>query len=238
MFISAINFSLHYETLHGNLKAIVKNSELRLYAAIALFSIILVSININPLFNYNFSESIRQSAFQVTSILSTTGYTTSDYDIWPEFSKMVLFLLMFFGGCAGSTGGGMKHIRILIILKVIKREFYKLIHPNAVIAIRVGGKPVPEDLIQNILGFVLLYLFIFIIVSLLLLTQGLDMMSSLSAAAATLGNIGPGFGAIGPAVNYADLTGFSKVLLTACMLIGRLEIYTLIILLVPTFWKQ
>ena len=123
-------------------------------------------------------ESIRQSAFQVTSLISTTGYATVDYNIWPDFSKAILLLLMFFGGCAGSTGGGIKHIRILVILKMIKREFYKLIHPHAVITIRVGGKPVSEELLHNIVAFVLLYLIIFILASLLLLTQGLDMLAA------------------------------------------------------------
>lgn len=238
MFICAINFSLHYEVLHRNYKALINNSEFRFYAVIVLTSIILIAVNVYPLFDNNPLESIRQSAFQVTSLISTTGYATVDYNIWPDFSKAILLLLMFFGGCAGSTGGGIKHIRILVILKMIKREFYKLIHPHAVITIRVGGKPVSEELLHNIVAFVLLYLIIFILASLLLLTQGLDMLSSISAAAAALGNIGPGFGLVGPAGNYGDLSNFSKVLLIACMLIGRLEIYTLTVLFVPTFWKQ
>ena len=238
MLICAVNFSLHYEILHGKFKALIKDSEFRFYAGIVLASIILITININPIFNHDLLESIRQSTFQVASVVSTTGFATVDYNTWPDFSKMILFLLMFFGGCAGSTGGGIKHIRILVILKMIRREFYKLIHPNAIITIRIGGKAVSEELIQNIVGLVMLYLIIFIVVSLLLLTQGLDMVSSVSAAAATLGNIGPGFGIVGPAGNYADLTTFSKILLIACMLIGRLEIYTLTVLLVPAFWKH
>ncbi|NLX71332.1 MAG: TrkH family potassium uptake protein [Clostridiales bacterium] len=238
MFICAINFSLHYEILHGNFKALIKDSEFRFYIGIVLTSIILVTINIYPLFDYNLRESIRQSAFQVASVISTTGYATVDYNTWPDFSRMILLLLMFFGGCAGSTGGGIKHIRILVILKMIRRELYKLIHPHAVISIRVGGKPVSEDLLQNIVGFVLLYLIIFTTASLSLLTQGLDIMSSVSAVVSALSNIGPGFGLVGPASNYADLTGISKIILIACMLIGRLEIYTLIVLFVPTFWKR
>jgi len=238
MLICAVNFSLYYEVLHGNFKALIKDSEFRFYVGVVLTSIILITININPIFSYDLSESIRQSTFQVASVISTTGFATVDFNTWPDFSKMILFLLMFFGGCAGSTGGGIKHIRILVILKMIRREFYKLIHPNAIITIRIGGKAVSEELIQNIVGLVMLYLIIFIVVSLLLLTQGLDMVSSVSAAAATLGNIGPGFGIVGPAGNYADLTTFSKILLIACMLIGRLEIYTLTVLLVPAFWKH
>ncbi|NLO82698.1 MAG: TrkH family potassium uptake protein [Clostridiales bacterium] len=238
MLFCAINFSLHYEALHGNFKALIKDSEFRFYAGIVLCSITLIAINIYPLFDYNVMESIRQSTFQVASVISTTGYATVDYNTWPDFSKMILFLLMLFGGCAGSTGGGIKHIRILVLFKIIRREFYKLIHPHAVITIRVGGKPVSEDLLQNIVSFVLLYLIILILVSLLLLTQGLDMMSSISATVAALSNIGPGFGLVGPASNYADLSGISKIILTACMLIGRLEIYTLTILFVPTFWRQ
>ena len=238
MLICAVNFSLYHEVLHGNFKALIKDSEFRFYAGVTLTSIVLITININPIFNYDLSESIRQSTFQVASVISTTGFATVDFNTWPDFSRMILLLLMFFGGCAGSTGGGIKHIRILVSLKMIKREFYKLIHPNAIITIRIGGKAVSEELIQNIVGLVMLYLIIFIVVSLLLLTQGLDMVSSVSAAAATLGNIGPGFGIVGPAGNYADLTTFSKILLIACMLIGRLEIYTLTVLLVPAFWKH
>lgn len=238
MLVCSVNFSLYYDVLHGNFKTLLKDREFRFYVAIVVGSIILITINVNPFFNFNIGESIRHSTFQVASVISTTGYATLDYDVWPAFSKMILFLLMFFGGCAGSTAGGIKHIRFLIVFKIIKREFYRLIHPNAVISVRIGDKPIAEDTLQNVVGFILLYIIIFTIVSVILLTQGMDIISSTSAVAATLSNIGPGFGAVGPAMNYADLTNLTKILLTACMILGRLEIYTLLVIFIPTFWKH
>ncbi len=139
-------------------------------------------------------------------MVTTTGFTTVDYEQWPELSKMVLFLLMFMGGCAGSTGGAIKQIRVLLIIKAVKRKLKRLIHPKAVLPIVVADSPVPEETVDDILVFTLFYLLIFIVVSMLLLTQGMDMLSSTSAVAATLGNVGPGFGLVGPTTNFADLT--------------------------------
>jgi len=145
---------------------------------------------------------------------------------------------MFFGGCAGSTGGAIKHIRILIVFKYIKRELYKLIHPKSVISVKIGGQNVPENVINNVIAFVLIYVLIFVSFSLILLTQNMDLLSSTSAVAATLGNIGPGFGIVGPALNYSGLTNITKILLCLAMILGRLEIYTILILFTPFFWKD
>ena len=161
-----------------------------------------------------------------------------DYEFWPSMSRMILFLLMFFGGSAGSTGGAIKQIRILLILKYVNREISRLIHPRAVIPIRIGGKTVPESVMQNVVGFVLLYMVLFCLASLALTSQGMDLISSTGAVAATIGNIGPGFGLVGPAQNYAGLTDLTKVILTFCMLLGRLEVYTILILFMPSFWKK
>lgn len=238
MFAAGINFSLYYDVIHGNFKTLLRDREFQFYSFVIFLAVVFITVNVNELFDHNLIESIRQSAFQVTSLITTTGYATVDYEVWPDFSKMILFLLMFIGGCSGSTGGAIKNIRILLVFKIIKRELYKLIHPKAVIAVKVGNKAVPEEVLQNVVGFVLLYILIFVGVSIVLLTQGMDLLSSTSAVAATLGNIGPGFGLVGPAMNYAHLTGFTKLLLTACMILGRLEIYTILILVIPAFWRS
>jgi len=237
MFIAGVNFSLYYDALLGNFKTLLNDREFQFYFAVIIVSTLLITININGTLN-NLFLSLRQSSFQVASIVSTTGFTTMDYSVWPEFSKMILFILMFFGGSAGSTGGAIKHIRILIVFKYIKREFTKLIHPNSVVSIRLGGKPVPENIVQNVISFVLIYFVIFVVFSLILLTQNLDLISSTSAVAATLGNVGPGFGIVGPAQNYSGLTTFTKGLLSFAMILGRLEIYTVLILFTPFSWKD
>jgi len=237
-FIAGVNFSLYYEALRGNIKTLFRDREFQMYSLVVITAIILIALNIYPLYHGNLSKAVRDSSFQVVTIITTTGYSTLDYEIWPDFSKAILVILMFFGGCAGSTGGGIKHIRILLAFKYVKREFYRMIHPKAVVPIKIGNKTVPEEVIQHAMGFILVYLAIFVISSLLLLTQGMDTISSFSAVAATLGNIGPGFGMVGPAMNYAGLTVFSKLVLSACMILGRLEIYTVLVLLSPAFWKE
>lgn len=237
MFLSGVNFSLYYGVLIGKFKTLFKDSEFRFYSAVIFISIILITFNITDSWE-NISLYFRQASFQVVSIVSTTGFATLDYSIWPAFSKMILFVLMFFGGSAGSTGGAIKHIRILIVFKYIKREFKKLIHPNSVSTIRIGDQPVAEGTVQNIIGFVLIYMLLFVAFSIILLTQEMDLISSTSAVAATLGNVGPGFRLVGPAMNYSGLTVFSKLLLSFAMILGRLEIYTVLILFTPFFWKD
>ncbi|MTI62220.1 MAG: TrkH family potassium uptake protein [Firmicutes bacterium] len=237
MFLAGANFSLYYDALIGKFKTLFKDREFQFYTLVIFVSIILITLNITNSWE-SLSLSFRQASFQVASIVSTTGFTTLDYSIWPAFSKMVLFVLMFFGGSAGSTGGAIKHIRILIVFKYIKREFQKLIHPNSVATIRVGNQPIPEGVVQNVIAFVLIYMLIFVSFSLVLLTQEMDILSSTSAVAATLGNVGPGFGMVGPAMNYGGLTSFTKILLSLAMILGRLEIYTVLILFTPLFWRN
>lgn len=238
MFMAGVNFSLYYDAVHGNFKTMFRDQEFRFYGFMVLCSILLVTMNIHAHVYGQLGQSLRYASFQVVSILTTTGFSTIDYEVWPDFSKMILFALMFVGGCSGSTGGAMKHIRILLIFKIIRRELYKLIHPKAVIAIRLGDKTIPDDVVNNIVSFVFLYLLIFLFGSIFLLTQNMDFISSTSAVAATLGNIGPGFGMVGPAMNYADLTTAAKWVLSVFMILGRLEIYTILILVMPAFWDN
>lgn len=237
MFLAGINFSLYYDLLIGKFKTLFRDKEFQFYSGVVLVSILLITLNITGSLK-NLFLSFRQAAFQVLTIVTTTGFATLDYGIWPAFSKMILFILMFFGGSAGSTSGGIKHIRIIIVLKYIKREFYKLIHPHSVMSIRIGSQTIEEDTVQNVIAFVLIYILIFIVFSLILLTQGMDLISSTSAVAATLGNIGPGFAMVGPAMNYGNLTSFTKILLSFAMILGRLEIYTVLVLLTPFFWRD
>ena len=170
--------------------------------------------------------------------MTTTGYSTVDYEQWPSFSKLILFFLMFIGGSAGSTAGGMKVIRIMIILKLIKREVSKIFHPRALIPIKVGGKVVSNEVIARINSFLALHLVIFVIGVLVVSLEGVDMISSISSVAATINNIGPGFGAVGPTMTFADYSIFTKLFLSLVMLLGRLEHFTIIALLVPKTWTR
>lgn len=238
MFIAGANFVLHYKVLHGNPKSLFKDSEFLFYSGVILFSILAIAIELRFYIYNSIFTALRYASFQVVSITTTTGFVTTDYDTWPAFSKSVLLILMFIGGSAGSTGGAIKNIRILLLLKQAYREFRKLIHPQAVTPIRLGDKVVSENVMRNITGFFFLYIFIFVISSLIMAILGLDAFSAMASVAATLGNVGPGLGLVGPMQNYAFIPPLGKIVLILCMLLGRLEIYTVLILVVPEFWKK
>jgi len=238
MFIAGANFTLHYKALHGNPKSLFKDREFLFYGGIILFSILAIATELRFYIYNSIFTALRYASFQVVSIATTTGFVTADYDTWPAFSKSVLLILMFVGGCAGSTGGAIKNIRILLLLKQAYREFRKLIHPQAVSPIRLGDKVVSEDVMRNITGFFFLYMCIFVISSFIMTILGLDIISAMASVAATLGNVGPGLGLVGPVQTYAVIPPLGKIVLTLCMLLGRLEIYTVLILVVPEFWKK
>jgi len=239
MIASGVNFSLYYIAFRRKSPAgFFKDVEFRTYISIIAVAITFITINLNGKVFDGVLQSLRHAAFQVASIITTTGFTTTDFDLWPDFSRAVLFVLMFVGACAGSTGGSVKVIRINLMFKYMKREVNRLIHPRAVTAVKIGNTPVQEEVLSGVMAFVMFYMIIFIVASLLLAVQGHDLVSSVAAVAATLGNIGPGFGMVGPATTYSALSGFSKLLLSFCMILGRLEIYTVIALLSPRFWKR
>lgn len=238
MFICGANFTLYYQALKGNIKGIFKDEEFRLYAGIVIVSILLITFNLTGSIFNSFGESLRHASFQVNSVITTTGYATVDFNTWPVFSKIILFVLMFIGGCAGSTGGAIKNIRILILFKTMKRELLKIIHPRAVYSIKIGGKTINEKTLSEILTFFFMYIFVFITAVIIVALDGKDIVTTLSSVAATLGNIGPGFELVGPAGNFSELSQLSKMVLSFCMLIGRLEIYPILLLLVPSFWKK
>jgi trk system potassium uptake protein TrkH len=238
MLIAGINFTLHYSLLMGNFKTVFKNSELRFYLGIVLISVIIVTINLRLNIFEDIGKCIRYALFQVISILTTTGFSTDNFNEWPALSKMILLLLMFIGGCAGSTGGSIKCLRILLILKHSYMELYRLVHPHAVTAVKLGKKIVYPETMASIWGFFILYLSLTIIASILMTFLGLDMITAFSSVAATIGNVGPGFGAVNAASTYSEIPSLGKWILSFCMLAGRLEIYTVIILIIPEFWKK
>lgn len=238
MILSGVNFSLYYYLFKGKWREVVDNGELKLYLGIIIMAITLITININSTIYHNIGLSLRDSFFQVGSIITTTGYSTVNFDKWPTFSKSILFLLMFVGGSAGSTAGGMKVIRILVMLKLVKREISKIFHPRAVIPIKIGDKIVQDETVASIFSYLGLYMMIFILGTILISLEGFGFETSLTTVASAVGNIGPGFAMAGPAETYSKFSNASKLLLSLLMLLGRLEFFTIIALLAPTTWKK
>ncbi|WP_027364592.1 TrkH family potassium uptake protein [Desulfotruncus alcoholivorax] len=238
MFLCGMNFALHFHALRGNFRPLWKDPETRMYTLVTLAAVVFICINLITVQGYGIEAAFRQSAFQSVSILTTTGFATADYNQWPAFSQGVLFLLMFIGGCAGSTAGGIKNVRYLILFKNASREITKMIHPKAIIPVRLGRDVITEELVESVVSFFFLYLAILLASTLLLTAMGIDLISSISAVAATLGNIGPGFGAVGPATNYAAIPAAGKLLLALCMLVGRLEVYTVLVVFSARLWRS
>jgi trk system potassium uptake protein TrkH len=238
MVLAGINFSLHYQMLKGKPLAFWKDSESRFFLGTVAVLNLLVTIDIHGIIFQEIGQSIRYSIFQVVSIVTTTGYATFDYEQWPPMSQIILLLCMFLGASAGSTGGGMKCLRVMLCFKYCYKELFLLVHPRAVVHVKIGGKMVSEDVMRSILGFLALYVGLFGLAAVILAGLGVDIVTTIGAVAATLGNIGPGFGLVGPVENYAQIPTMGKWLLSWCMLLGRLEIYTLIIFFVPEFWRK
>ncbi len=236
MFLAGANFSIHFKLLTGRLSSL-KDDEFRFYTFIVLLAILLVSIDISK--NYNsFLDALRYGSFQVVSIITTTGFVTADYEKWPHFAQSILFIIMFIGGCSGSTGGSIKVIRIYTLLKQSINELKYHIHPKGVFALMINHQMIRKNIVYSISGFFFLYIATFAIVVLAISLFGVDLITAISASAATLGNIGPGFGLVGPTDNYAFLPDGVKWILSFAMLVGRLEIYTVFVILTPTFWKK
>lgn len=238
MFIAGVNFTLPYFALKFQFNKILKNEEFKTYVLIAFTFTIVTALGLYLAGNISAEKSFRDAIFQVVSILTTTGYVSADYLLWSPFLLALIFTLMFIGGSSGSTGGGVKVIRVLLILKNCYYELKRLIHPKAIIPMRLNGKTVPQPLVNNVLAFIVFYLLIFMIGSIFMAALGLDMESAMGSVAATLGNIGPGLGSVGPVENFSQIPGAGKWLLSFLMLLGRLELFTVLILFSPTFWKK
>jgi len=238
MLLAGINFSLHYQLLKGDTLAFWRNAECRFFLAATVVLTLVVTLNIYGTVYDKIGDAFRYGAFQLVSILTTTGYATADYEQWPAMSQLILLLCMFLGGSAGSTAGGMKCLRIMVCFKYCYKELFTLIHPHAVSRIKIDGRSVPDDVVRSVLGFLALYLGLFAFSSVLLAGLGVDFITAFAAVATTIGNVGPGFGMVVPVENFAAIPVLGKWLLIWCMLLGRLEIYTVIILLVPEFWRK
>jgi len=238
MFLGAINFALHFTVVRSkSLMPYLRDSEFKLYASLL---IIITSLCIYVLYTqsvyHDLSSAFREGLFHTVSIATTSGFVTSDYASWPVFIPVLLLFASFIGGCAGSTGGGIKVIRILLLMKQGQREIMRLIHPNAQITVKIGKQPVKNSIIDAVWGFFAAYVALFALMMLVLMYNGLDQITAFSAVAATINNLGPGLGEV--SANYASLSEFNKLLLCFSMLLGRLEIFTLLVLLTPAFWRK
>ncbi len=240
MLLFGVNFNVYYLLLIRAFRPALSNRELWLYGGITLASVAAITANVWTQMPYTtFEETVRHSAFQVSSIMTTTGYATTDFNLWPMFSKCVLVLLMFIGACAGSTGGGLKVSRVMLVGKAVGRELKRLVHPRSVGVIRLEGKRVEESVVQSATAYIVLYFLLFGGAFLLLcLEPAFDLESNFTAVAACINNIGPGLGAVGPTGSYADYGTLSKVVLSFAMLLGRLEIYPLVLALLPGTWTK
>ena len=237
MFLAGINFSLHFYALRGSFSHYTKSSEFRFYCATVLVAIAIITVNTKSDYS-SILEALRYSSFQVVSIITTTGFATADYELWPGLSQMLLICIMFFGGMVGSTGGGMKQVRILLMFKQAYREMYHLIHPRAVSALKLDDKNIPKETLGGIWGFLFLFILMTVIASILLTAMGVDMVTATSTVISAMANVGPALGDAGPTDNYETIPVAGKWILILCMLAGRLEIYTVILLFMPMFWEK
>lgn len=237
MMLFGINFSCYYLLLLKQFKAVFKDSELRLYLCIALSSIILITINIRTLYG-SLSETIRHAAFQVSSIMTTTGYATTDFDLWPSFSKAILLFLMVVGACAGSTGGGLKCARVLLLVKGLQRNIRQALSPQKIQVVKTNGLMVSEKVLENTNGYLTAYVIILIVSFVLISLDGFTLTTNMSAVLACFNNIGPGLELAGPTCNYSIFSTSSKLILIVDMLAGRLEIFPILVLLSGSTWKK
>ncbi|MGD8933859.1 MAG: TrkH family potassium uptake protein [Gammaproteobacteria bacterium] len=238
MFLGGINFALHFTGMRAfNIMHYLRDAELRMYAGVLL--VVSISSITYLYFHHDVPEpiaAIRQGLFHAVSIGTTAGFTTTDFSAWPTFVPVMLLFASFVGGCAGSTGGGMKAIRVLLLIKQGQREMMRLIHPSAQVVVKLGRQPVNNAVIDAVWGFFAAYVACFVIMMLLLMVDGYDQITAFSAVAATINNLGPGLGEV--SANYAGIDNFSKWLLCFSMLLGRLEIFTLLVMFMPAFWRK
>jgi trk system potassium uptake protein TrkH len=247
MIIAGVNFTLHYRLLHRQFSSVAKDIELRFYLMVIVVATILIAISVfdgtvmeaqTGQAYSTVSESVRKAIFQAVAIITTTGFGTADYELWPPLAVGVLFFMFFVGGMAGSTAGGVKVVRHVLLYKHTHAEIKRLVHPQAIIPIRLSGKVVPQDVMRNVLSFIVLYVATVGAGSLLMALFGMDLLTSIGAAISCVGNVGPAFGTLGPAENYAHIPMIGKWVLAGLMMLGRLEIFTVLVLFVPAFWRR
>ena len=237
MFVAGANFALQYRAVRGSRAAVVQDEEFRAYAAVVAIAIVAVAgFLIRD--GSGLSDALRHGAFQVISIITTTGFASTDFQLWSDQAKMVLFLLMFIGGCAGSAAGGPKVVRHLLMARYTLRELKRTLHPRAVLPVKLGGRVVPESILRDVQVFMLFYLLTFAVGTAIVIALGADLLTGITATIACLGNIGPGFDDVGPMANFAGLHPVSKVVLTLEMWIGRLEVLTVLVFFRFEPWRS
>ncbi len=237
MFLFGVNFSCYYLLLLGNFKSVFKDEELRMYILLAVGIAAMIAFNIRHLYG-SWEETIRHATFQVSSIMTTTGYGTTDFDLWPGFSKALIMLLMVLGACAGSTCGGLKCARALLLFKSLRRNIRKVLNPRKVQVVRINGKVVDESVLDNANAYLAAYVMIIILCFIIISLDGLSIEANFSAVLSCFNNIGPGLAEVGPTCNYSAYSDFSTLVLTIAMLAGRLEIFPILVLLSHTTWTR
>lgn len=240
MILAGVNFGLYFEIIRGRTRRALMDRELWVYLGVIAFLTVVITVNIYGMDARHASlfDAFRYSVFQVVTVITTTGFGTDDFDLYPPLSKLLLFFLMFSGGMAGSTAGGMKIIRFMVIAKAIHAEIYKIFRPQSVLTIRIGGSVIPPDTVSGIMGFFAIGCFTFVFASVYMSYLGLDIVTSTTSVAATLFNIGPGLARVGPSQNFAFIPTSGKLLLSFCMILGRLEFMTIFVLFLPEFWRR
>ena len=238
MLVSAVNFSLYFQAFRGQVGHLTRNLELRVYVVVFVVAVALVTLSVTGPVYGSFGEGLRFASFQVASILTTTGFTTADFDAWPALAKGVLMTLMLVGGCAGSTAGGVKVIRLVSLFKQGVNELKYLVHPQGIFTLKIGDRPVKKDILYPVAVFFFLYVSLVMVTALIVAASGQDLVTAVSTGLATVGNYGPGFGAIGPSHHYGHYPDLVKWWLSLMMLTGRLEVYSVLVLFTPTFWRQ
>jgi len=238
MFIAGTNFTISYFFFKGYFRKILDNEEFRYYFFFCAFNALLVGLTVYFVTDLAFEQAFRDGLFQVVSVITTTGFVSADYTVWTPFLTLLFFILMFFGASAGSTAGGVKIVRHVILVKNSILELKRQIHPSAVIPVRFNGKAITRDITFNILAFIMIYISVFGIGAVLIAATGVDFMSAIGAAATCLGNIGPGLGTVGPVNNFSHLPDVAKWILSFLMLVGRLELFTVLMLFTPFFWSK
>jgi len=238
MLVAGINFGLFYFLMwKRQVRQLIRSPELKLYIALLAAASVFIAIDLSRNIGLSIAEAFRYSGFQVVSIMTTTGFSTANFDVWPAFSRSALLILMIIGASGGSTGGALKVVRILVLFKYAYRRILLAFNPRAVIPLKVGGSVLSETVISGVIGMAIVYFVIIIVGFLVMSAVGLDHVTALSSVIATLGNVGPGLGLVGPMENYLFIPAIGKVVLMICMLVGRLEIFTVLMLFAPSFWK-